>query len=305
MSAFTYAQKDTITIGAYINSLYDFNLTENSYKSEFWLWLKYNKNSYLDSLPNQIEFLNTKYPPHVQAASTNSNDKIKWYGAKYIGEFEKHWDVNRFPFDQQKLKISVESGEYNSNHLIFKCDKQNSKLNHIYTKSLEEWEVKKYKFYTSNVRYNTSFGDPSYKQSSTYPSFNFEINIIRKDPYLVLIKLITGLIVAFVISCCVFFIKPTHVDPRFGLSVGGLFAAIGNKYIIESKVPVTNEVTLLDNIHNLTFIYILLITIISVISLHFYDKKTKKSIRVSKKIDRYAAILTISTYFIFLFSIII
>jgi hypothetical protein len=194
------AQKDTITIGAYINSLYDFNLTENSYKTEFWLWMKYNKTTKLDSLPNQIEFINSKTTPHIEAASTNSRGHINWFGAKYIGEFQKNWDVTSFPFDKQKLKISIESGEYNSEQIFFKCDYKNSKLNSKFKDNINEWNVLKSRFYIDILKYETTFGDPDLKISSDYPSFNFEIYLSRKDPYLVLFKLITGLLVAFVIS---------------------------------------------------------------------------------------------------------
>lgn len=300
----SWSQKDTITIGAYVNSLYDFNLTDNSYKTEFWLWMKYNKNSKFDSLPNQIEFINAKSTPQIEAASTNSRGKINWYGAKYIAEFQKNWDVTSFPFDKQKLKISIESGEYSTNEIFFICDHKNSKLNRTIKDNINEWNILKSRFYIDVSNYNTTFGDPYLKKTSNYPSFNFEVYLARKDPYLVLFKLITGLLVAFIISCCVFFIKPTNTDPRFGLSVGGLFAAIGNKYIIESKVPATNQITLLDNIHNLTFIYILIITILSVISLKIYEKKTEESKKLSKKMDIISFITIFITYFISLYCII-
>jgi len=112
------------------------------------------------------------------------------------------------------------------------------------------------------------------------------IDLERKESFLVLFKLITGVLVAFVISCCVFFIKPYNIDPRFGLCVGGLFATIGNKYIIEGMVPSTNEVTMLDDIHNVTLVFIFLIITISVISLHLYEKGSTKSLKLSRLIDR-------------------
>ena len=300
-----FAQKDTITIGVYVKSLYDFNLTDNSYKTEFWLWIKSNKTATLDSLPNQIEFINAKTSPQIEAASTTSSKgKLNWYGAKYITEFQKNWDVTSFPFDKQKLKISIESGKYNSNQIIFKCDHKNSKLNDSIKYKINEWTILKSRFYTDISTYDTTFGDPDLNTKSSYPSFNFEVYLARKDPYLVLFKLITGLLVAFIISCCVFFIKPTNTDPRFGLSVGGLFAAIGNKYIIEGKVPSTNQNTLLDNIHNLTFIYILLITILSVISLYYYEKNTVKNRNKSKFIDKTSFIFIFTSYFFVLYIII-
>jgi len=300
----SWSQKDTITIGAYINSLYDFNLTDNSYKTEFWLWMKYNKNSKFDSLPNQIEFINAKTSPQIEAASTSSRGKVNWYGAKYIAEFQKNWDVTSFPLDKQKIKISIESGEYSNNDIVFKCDYKNSKLNNAIKDNINEWNIIKSRFYIDISNYNTTFGDPYLKRTSNYPSFNFEVYLARKDSYLVLFKLITGLLVAFIISCCVFFIKPTNTDPRFGLSVGGLFAAIGNKYIIEGKVPATNQITLLDNIHNLTFIYILIITIISVISLKIYERKNDASKKLSKRIDTISFIAIFTSYFMLLYCVI-
>ena len=47
---------------------------------------------------------------------------------------------------------------------------------------------------------------------------------------------------------------------RFGLSVGALFAVIGNKYIVDSTLPETTTFTLVDILHELTLLFILLIT---------------------------------------------
>jgi hypothetical protein len=121
---------------------------------------------------------------------------------------------------------------------------------------------------------------------------------------LILFKLITGILVAFLISCCVFWIKPINTDPRFGLCVGGLFAAIGNKYIVESIVPSTNEVTLLDNLHNITFVAIFIIIILSVISLHLYEKETERGIKLSKRLDVISFFTIVSFYLILFYAFI-
>ena len=117
-----------------------------------------------------------------------------------------------------------------------------------------------------------------------------------KNSWLSLFKLITGVVVAFFISCLVFLIKPTNVDPRFGLCVGGLFAAVGNKYIIEGTVPSTNTITMLDNIHNLTYVLILLIILVSIFSLKLFEKGTEKSIRQSQRVDRISLFVIIGIY---------
>jgi hypothetical protein len=44
----------------------------------------------------------------------------------------------------------------------------------------------------------------------------------------------------------VFISHPDGIDSRFGLSVGSLFAVIGNKYIIDSSLPESTSFTLVD-----------------------------------------------------------
>lgn len=117
---------------------------------------------------------------------------------------------------------------------------------------------------------------------------------------MVLFKLIIGLIVSFLISISVLFIKPTYVDPRFGLCVGGLFTTIGNKYIVDSLVPTNHEFTKLDGIHNLTLICIFVIIAISLRSLYVYENRKAKGIKLSAKLDRWSLIIVTLSYVIIL-----
>jgi hypothetical protein len=198
------------------------------------------------------------------------------------------WKTKDYPFDKQTLVISVESSKHDTTKMVFIEDKKNSGYQDSLENLLPEWHIKETKFTVTESKYSTNFGSENLGNTSYNSSFNMVIELERKESFLVLFKLITGVLVAFVISCCVFFIKPFNIDPRFGLCVGGLFATIGNKYIIEGMVPSTNEVTMLDDIHNVTLVYIFLIITISVISLHMYEKGTPKSIHLSKVLDKFS-----------------
>ena len=61
---------------------------------------------------------------------------------------------------------------------------------------------------------------------------------------------------AFLIAYICFFIHTDGIDSRFGLSVGSLFAVIGNKYIIDSSLPESTSFTLVDTLHGLTLFFI-------------------------------------------------
>jgi hypothetical protein len=77
--------------------------------------------------------------------------------------------------------------------------------------------------------------------------------------------------IAFLIAYVCFYIHPDGIDSRFGLSVGSLFAVIGNKYIIDSALPESTSFTLVDTLHGLT-----LFLIFSVISATAYSLKLVK-----------------------------
>jgi hypothetical protein len=66
-----------------------------------------------------------------------------------------------------------------------------------------------------------------------------------------------GNVYRFPYCLCVFLYSPDGIDSRFGLSVGSLFAVIGNKYIIDSSLPESTSFTLVDTLHGLTLLFIL------------------------------------------------
>ena len=295
-----HCQKDTIKLGVFITSLYDFDLNQNSFKCDFWLWSVY-KNQKMD-FAKQVEVTNTKNIG-FDFTKVDKLNGFYWYSSKVKAEIRKQWDVKAFPFDKQNLEITIESSENDSSMVVFTCDSKNSKLNPTLYSTLKEWKVTKSHFFINKVVYNTNFGNPNISDRNVFPTFNVHIELERKNSFWVLFKLITGLLVAFLAAWCVFFIRPSNVEPRFGIIVGGLFAAIANKYIVEGIVPLTNELTLLDNIHNATFIYILLILILSIISVHIYEKRTVRSRKKSKLIDNISKVSILVFYILTLFYI--
>jgi hypothetical protein len=85
------------------------------------------------------------------------------------------------------------------------------------------------------------------------------------------------------------------MDARFGLSVGSIFAVIGNKYIIESSLPETSAFTLVDLLHAITLFFILLVIAANAYSLQLLKRnKEQKAIRF----DRMAALVVLSVYMV-------
>jgi len=86
-----------------------------------------------------------------------------------------------------------------------------------------------------------------------------------------------GMYIAFLIAYICFYIHADGMDSRFGLSVGSLFAVIGNKYIIDSSLPESTSFTLVDTLHGLTLFFIF-----SVITATAYSLKLVKNNKPEK-----------------------
>jgi len=93
-----------------------------------------------------------------------------------------------------------------------------------------------------------------------------------------------AMVVAVGVALLACFIKPTHVDPRFGLGVGALFAAVANSYLVGAEMPEGGEFSLADVINLLGIVTILITLTESTISLHLYESLDRPA--VSRRLDR-------------------
>jgi hypothetical protein len=273
---------DTVKIGAYIINLHNFNYPDKEYSMRFWLWTLY-KNPEFD-FRTQIEVPNAK---EIEKSDIiiDSVDNMLWLQMKMKCVMKHNWAVHDYPFDDQILKLHIENTIFNSDNLVFIPDTASS----TYSKTLdpEGWKVTDFKVSSGMTEYNTAFGDPhAEKQYSKYGNFEILIKIERNALGLFM-KLFVGMFIAFMISSVSFFLKPEEVDPKIGLSVGGLFAAVGNKYIIDSSLPQTSQFTLVDTLHSITFIAIFLTIAISAICLETHNiGKPQKAARINRITSR-------------------
>lgn len=288
-SNISFAQKDTCKIGMYILSFTDFKIDDQSYKVDFWLWFLY-KNDSLE-IKDAIDITNAK-SVEFSNFSVEKRGGLNWAQVKCKAVINQNWDVTKFPFDRQELFIKLEHTTLDANEVVFVSDAENSKIDSTFL--FDDWNINSFKLKGMQTTYNTTFGDPVLKGSSIYPGVEAEIIITRAHSQGILVKMLTGVYVAFSIALLGFLIKPSLAD-RLGLCVGGIFAAVGNKYIIESVVPSSTANTLLDSIHNLTFVAILIMIAVTVVSLKWSDTEDKNMIEKSKKLDRISfAVLLLS-----------
>jgi hypothetical protein len=191
------------------------------------------------------------------------------------------------------LRLSIENSQFDSNSLIFVPDTLGKQYDPRFT--LRGWNIDSLKVSAGTKVYETAFGDTSIKVPHTeYSNFRVRVGISR-DAMGIFWKMFLGMYVAFFIAFMCFYIHTDSIDSRFGLSVGSLFAVIGNKYIIDGSLPETTTFTLVDTLHGMTLVFILAVIISTAYSLRLIKKDKLSS---ANRFDRISSITLLIAYVI-------
>lgn len=261
------AKPDTVKTGIYITSIHDINFKEKEYTVNLWLWLKYKNKDF-----NFVENLEVPQAKSVvkSYSTVDSTGGQIYLLMKLQCVMKDSWAIDNFPFDSQKLRFSIENSQFDSESLVFAADTLGKHFDPRFT--LRGWNIDSIRVTTGTKVYETGFGDESLDKPHTEYS-NFKVLLrINRDATGLFWKMFLGMYMAFLIAYMCFYIHKDSIDSRFGLSVGALFAVIGNKYIVDSSLPDSSTFTLVDTLHGLTLLFILTVIMATAYSLVLIKK---------------------------------
>ena len=281
-------KRDTVKVGIYITSIHDIDFKQKEYTITFWLWLKYRNPAFEFS-----KFLEVPQAKTVDKSfyTIDSSDGRVTMQMKLQCVMKDSWRIANFPYDKQTLRLSIENSQYDSRDLVFVPDTVGQHFDPRFT--LRGWTIDSCVISTGIKAYETAFGDESFTKPHTeYGSFRARL-VIRRDASGLFWKMFLGMYLAFLIAYTCFYIHTDGIDSRFGLSVGSLFAVIGNKYIVDSSLPESTSFTLVDTLHGLTLFFIF-----SVIACTAYSLKLVKKNKQEKahRFDMVAAQVILLVY---------
>jgi len=254
-------QADSVRTGIYITSIHDIDFREREYTINFWLWFNY-KNADFD-FAKYLEIPQAKTVNTLYSAVDTLEDSSLYVLLKLQCVMKDSWKIDNFPFNHQSLRLSIENAQFDKSALVFSKDTSGQ----IYDKhalagygidSTKGWHIDpdSVKVSVGTKDYETNFGDASVTiPHMVYSAYKVKIGI-KRDAWPLFWKIFIGMYIAFLIAYVSFFIHLDHIDARFGLTVGALFAVVGNKYIIESALPESSSFTLVDWLHGLTLLFI-------------------------------------------------
>jgi hypothetical protein len=260
--------------GIYVDRIVEISMRELSWTVDCYIWF-----NWTDSMtpPGDNFQVVDGWIESKEKKDENIKGNSHFVLYRIVARITSIFDETRFPCDDHLLTICIEDPAYTRQKLLWIADTSNSTVS-------SRVKVPGYLIYkTAEVEkphsYKTPRGDPRLAQGSKATFSQFRMGVwIKRDGWGFFLKMFLPLFVAVAVASLSFFITPTDVDPRFGLGVGALFAAVANSYITSSMLPNTGLMSLADLINIIGTVTILLTLIESTISLHLYDRKNKQSL---------------------------
>jgi len=269
-----------VTVGVYVERITDVSIRDSRFRARLDIWFAWQGESF-DPVA-QLVVVDGAVESSTVLEETDDGDR---HYRRYRLEVEiaKTFHIHQFPLDRHLLVIAFETASIPREALVFETDRLNSAVSsravvHGYRLGPLESVEKPHSYKTSRGRPGR---DPGGRSTASQARFGL---VIARDGWGPFVKMFHALFVAVAIALLPCFLRPTDLDPRFGLGVGALFAAVANSYLIGTLVPDTGEFALADLVNLLGIVTILITLVESTVSLYLYDRRGEREL--SESLDR-------------------
>lgn len=281
-------------MGLYVSRIHQIDFTGNRYSFEGFLWFNWQTNLWdamAASAGLQGDLAKGPYKTAEILGVVEEQDRVVviekpgYACLKIKGQVANPWDVRRFPFDRQRIELSIEDASFESDKVLYLIDSANSGLDADVR--VPGWTLGKLVGDVFDHRSESTFGDPDLKSVGAMPyhRVNFSVEI-RREGWAYGLKIFLGLVVSVGIGFCALMIRPVDVDPRFGLGVGALFGAVSSEYLVSASLPDTGRFSLADSVHCLSLVIVLSQIAVSTYSLRLWQSDDLCGPDLSRAWDR-------------------
>lgn len=193
------------------------------------------------------------------------NDSLFQWSNRYIeAKFYHNWQLKDYPFDIQELRFKIQS-DYDTSLVRLRQSKEFPPLSSENLSLPEGFNIRNIEFEENFVESNLKFYDDNIDdfRNVIYSEGNFIINVAR-DGGALFFKLFMGAILSLILSISVFYIPKKDFDSRSQIAIGAIFAAVGNKYFVDSST-ISNVMSVADIINN-TIIFLVIMNVFIMIA---------------------------------------
>ncbi len=248
------------TVGIYITSLRDFDVADQSFGADFWLWSVHPPGT--EPLGG-MEFVNAK-EVDIRLDQTSGRSEGAWSREKVRATVLHDWNLSDFPFDRQALEIELRLDDPSA--LAYRADEAESGYGQDIAP--EGWRVTDFEIEERVEEYATTFGEPDASGGSIQHYFLVTLQVER-DSAAGFFKMIAGVYAAIALGCLSFLMTPdqaTVFSGRITLLAAALFAVVVNLQVSDTMLGSLEEIALVHKIHILAMAYVFVAALLSIVS---------------------------------------
>lgn len=242
-------QPASCLVGLAVESIHNLNLVDETFDADFWIWSVCEDDRFRPI--STMEFVNSNRI-EMSLDGEEAVDGLHWRYAHVSGTFRHHWDLIRYPFDEQVFQVIMEDTAYESGDFMYDPDPSDLIPIPESERGLDHWNLVDTTLEAGSAHYMTSFGDPrSTDGTSDYPRLVLSLTFER-DEMAGFIKLTFVVYIAFLVSLISYFLRldgATLLLARFSVISATLFAVTLNLNRVTSELATEDGLTLVDRIH--------------------------------------------------------
>jgi hypothetical protein len=253
------AAPDQIVVGAYINDIQELDFRTHSYAVDIYVWFRW-KNKDLDPAKS-LEFMN-RYAPddHVRTSLYDAPQPMP-DGSLYSivrnqGRFSTKFQLERFPFDTQSLRVELEDSTGGTAKQAYVLDTNALTINPAIT--LPGFKMGRPELILAENRYPTNFGDLTVEDAEAYSRASLVVPIMRPMTA-ISIKTFVPLLLITACALMVLFIRPMYVDGRIGLGITALLTLVALQLTSGASLPEVDYLMMIDKVYLASYAFIMLV----------------------------------------------
>lgn len=285
-----------VYVGAYAFQVPEMDLAGSTFMLDFWVWFRWHGADIDPSTSFEFSGLYEgwdvlKQPVYVDDDGNAKPDDLGngWYYqvVRYQSRFSASFDVRDYPFDKQRLVMTIEDNERVIDEMVYVVDAGSDLVDPNF--GIVGWLVEKVTAEVSVREYGTNWGDPRRGPGEDkYSRFTYTVHL--KRPVLGYLAItVIPIALVMLITLVVFLVHPKYFEGRLGLAVTTLISAVALQLTAAGNLPSTGYVLMLDHIYNLAYFTILIALVESVVSVRLFDQE---KVAASRKLDRVALVGT-------------
>lgn len=283
------ASPQEVVVGMYLSDVPGIDLREGIFAFDAYLWFRWDPSKFQPTGGSSPESPLPRSPADTFEVMGVHDLKDKqcvtstpgYAVFRLQGTVRQQFDLERFPLDEHVLTVRVQDAESEIHKVVLVPDAKGSVARDI---DVHGWKAGAFEAVSTTDEFETNFGDVGLPTGSkaVYSCVEFRQPLLH-DGWPYFFKLTAALFIATLVAMLAFLIRPSDLDPRFGLPIGALFAAVASNWMVSEALPDRSGLTLADWLHIVSYVAIFMTLLLSVRSLSLFEAGDEAG---SRRFDR-------------------